>query len=564
MTNERPWLRFYGKVPANLDYPEITLYQAIASTAARAPGAIAWDFLDNTSTYCDLLSEIDRFADVLAALGLQKGERFLISIPTSPQGIIAFYAANKLGAVSTMIHPLSTAPEIERFLDASDARMALTLDALYPTFAAASAKRPIDHLILARIPDYLPPPKRLGFWLTKGRKIRKVPSDPRVHWWTDLMHGGYEPVQRAPASTNDPAAILFSGGTTGTPKAILLSNRNFIAEGLQLAAWVGFQEADSVVAILPIFHGFGLGVCVNAVLMVGGKTILVPLFNAKNVAKLVRKKRPTMLAGPPTFYDALSRDRSFPRSDLSSLRVLACGADTLPQPLRKRLDALLKDRGSSAAIVEGYGLTEAVTGIMASPIDQNRPGSIGIPFPDMLAKICKPGTTEGLSPNEEGEICISGPAVMLGYLNDPAATSETLEVDAAGRTWLHTGDLGTMDEDGFFYFRTRLKRMIKSSGFNVYPTDVEEVLYQHPLVVQACVVGIPDTVTGELVKAYIVLKDSSRENTDTARALIDHCRERLIKWSCPREIEFRHDLPKTIIGKVDYKALVREHSAGHG
>ena len=564
MLNERPWLRFYGNVPHSIDYPETTLYEAIASAAARVPDAIAWDFLDTTSSYRDFLAEIDRFANALAALGLQRGERFLISMPTSPQGIIAFYAANKLGAVSAMIHPLSTGLEIEQFLKASNARMALTLDAFYPTFAAVMAKRPIDRLILARIADYLPPQKRLGFWLAKGRKIERVPSNPRVHWWASLMRGGYKTVPLASASTDDPAAILFSGGTTGTPKAIVLSNRNFITESLQIAAWADIKESDSIIAVLPIFHGFGLGGCVNAFLMAGAKSILVPLFKAKTMAKLVRKKRPTILAGPPNLFDALTKEPSFRRSDLSSLRITVCGADTLPQSLRERFDTLLKERGSRAAIVEGYGLTESVTGIMASPISENRPGSIGIPLPDMLAKICKPETAEEVGPHEEGEICISGPAVMLGYLNDAAATAETLKVHADGRTWLHTGDLGTMDEDGFFYFRMRLKRMIKSSGFNVYPTQVEEVLYQHPLVAQACVVGIPDPVTGKRVKAYIVLKDSSRENTDTAKALIGHCRERLIKWSCPREIEFRRDLPKTLIGKIDYQALVREHVASHG
>ncbi len=563
MTNERPWLRFYGNVPHSIDYPQITLYEAIASTAARIPEAIAWDFLDTTSSYRDFLVDIDRFADAMAALGLQQGERFLISMPTSPQGVIAFYAANKLGAVPTMVHPLSTGPEIEQFLNASGARMALTLDVSYDTFATVP-KRLIDHLILARIPDYLPTYRKFGYWFTRGRKIGKVPSDSRVHWWAGLMRGGYKSAPRVLASADDTAAILFSGGTTGTPKAIVLSNRNFIAESMQIAAWSGIKCGDSIISVLPIFHGFGLCACVNAFLMTGAKSILVPAFKTRTVANLVRKKRPSILAGPPNLFDALSREQRFRRSDLSCLRLTVCGADTLPHPLRERFEALLKDRGSRAVMVEGYGLTESVTGIMASPINENRPGSIGIPFPDMLAKICRPGTTAEVSPCEEGEICISGPAVMLGYLNDPGATAETLKVHADGRTWLHTGDLGTMDEDGFFYFRMRLKRMIKCSGFNVYPTQVEEVLYQHPLVAQACVVGIPDPVTGELVKAYIVLKDGARENAETATVLIEHCQQRLIKWSCPRDLEFRRELPKTLIGKVDYKALVREHIASHG
>src|ERR1035437_8763018 len=361
MTSDRPWLRFYGKVPCSIAYPEITLYEAIASTAGGVPDAIAWEFFDTTSSYRDFLAEIDRFANALAALGLGRGERFLISMPTSPQGIIAFYAANKLGAVPAMIHPFSTGPEIEQFLNASGARMVLTMDAFYPSFAAVAPSLPIEHLILARIPDYLSAQKRFGFWLTKGRTIRKVPSDPRVHWWANLMRDRYEAVQRALASADDPAAILFSGGTTGTPKAIVLSNRNFITESLQLAAWADIKEGDSIIAILPIFHGFGLGGCVNTFLMAGAKSILVPVFNAKNVAKLIRKKCPSVLAGPPTFFDALTKERSFRKSDLSCLRLTACGADTLPHPLRERFDTLLRNRGSNAAIIEGYGLTESVT-----------------------------------------------------------------------------------------------------------------------------------------------------------------------------------------------------------
>ncbi len=563
-TNDRPWLRFYGDIPPTLDYPDITLYEAVAASARRVPDAIAWDFFDTRSSYRNFVAQADQFADVLAALGVRRSERFVIAMPTSPQGIIAFYAANKLGAIPAMIHPLSPVPEIEHFVNLTGARIALTLDSFYPSFAAVAPRLPIEHLILARIPDYLSAVRRLGFWVAKGRTISKVPSDPRVHWWANLMRGRYESAPCAPASTDDPAAVLFSGGTTGTPKGIVLSNRNFIAESLQIASWANVGEQDSIIAILPIFHGFGLGACVNSFLMAGANTILVPLFKADQVTKIIRKKRPTVLAGPPALFEALTSDPSFRKSDLSCLRVTVCGADTLPQPLRERFETLLRERGSNAALIEGYGLTESVSGIMASPLNNNRPGSIGIPFPDMLAKICKPGTTEEVPPDEEGEICISGPAVMLRYLDDPAATAETLKVHADGRTWLHTGDLGRMHEDGFFYFHMRQKRMIKCSGYNVYPTQVEAVLYEHPCVAQACVVGIPDRAKGERVKAYVVLKDDSGADASTAHELLaEHCRKKLIKWSCPAEFEFRRDLPRTRIGKIDYQALIREHMATH-
>jgi len=302
-------------------------------------------------------------------------------------------------------------------------------------------------------------------------------------------------------------------------------------------------------------------VCVNAVLMVGGKSILVPLFSADTVAKLLRKKRPNLLVGVPTLYEALARDPSLAKADLSCLRACFCGADTLPRPVKEGFEKRVTERGGSVKLLEGYGLTEAVTAIMATPLEEYREGSIGVPFPDMRAKICRAGSIDEAPAGEEGEICVSGPAVMLGYLDDAEATAQALRLHADGRTWLHTGDLGKMDADGFFYFTVRAKRMIKSSGFNVYPAQVEAVLYQHPLVAEACVAGVPDPSQVERVKAFVVLKDASRATGETEQALIAHCRESLIKWSCPREIEFRGELPKTRIGKLDYRALVAEHVA---
>lgn len=559
--NDRPWLRFYGSVPLRLDYPRLTLYEAVAATAQRLPDAIAWDFFGTTASYRELLASIDRAAAALAALGLKAGDRLLVSMPTAPAGVIAFYAANKLGVVPALIHPLSTAPEIEHYLNASGARVALTLDAFYGTLAQARPKQPLDAIVLSRIGDDLSPLKRLGFWLTKGRKIPAVPADPRVRWWKDLVAAPHAPAPRAHGATDDPAAILFSGGTTGVPKGIVLSNRNFIAEGMQAAAWGGMGQGDSILAVLPIFHGFGLGVCINAAFMAGGKSILVPQFSPEVVARLLKTARPNILVGVPTLFDALSKDPSLARSDLSCLRACFCGADTLPRPVKERFEALVAAHGGNVKLLEGYGLTEAVTAIMAMPLAEYREGSIGVPFPDMDAKICRLGTTDELPPGEEGEICVAGPAVMLGYLDDPQATAETLKVHADGRKWLHTGDLGRRDADGFFYFTVRAKRMIKSSGFNVYPAQVEAVLYQHPLVEEACVIGVPDESQVERVKAVVVLKDPAQESDATAQQLIDFCRQRLIKWSCPREIEFRRELPKTRVGKIDFKVLVAEHAA---
>jgi long-chain acyl-CoA synthetase len=555
---DRPWLRFYGDVPESLEYPDITLYEALMASTRKAPDAVAFHFLGSTSTYRELSEAVDRCADALAALGLRSGDRITISMPTSPQGVIPFYAAGKLGAVASLIHPLSAPAEIEGFLNRSGSRIALTLDAFYKSFAAIEGPTPLETLILARISDYLSFPRRIGFWLTRGRKIPRVPPDPRVRWWSELMAEEHPPAPPAATRADDPAAILYSGGTTGTPKGIVLSHRNFVSDGMQVTAWVGLGPHDTIVAALPIFHGFGLAALVNAGFLSGAEVILVPVFSPENIAELLRKKQPTLIAGVPTLYESLARNPALRRADLSSLRAAFCGADTLPGPVRKRFEALVAERGGRVRLLEGYGLTEAVTAIIAMPLEESRAGSIGVPVPDMRAAICRPGETGELPPGEEGEICISGPPVMLGYLDDPEATAAALKAHPDGRTWLHTGDIGRMDEDGFFYFTSRLKRMIKSSGFNVFPAQVESVLYDHPEVDEACVIGVPDEAQGERVKAFVVTKEPGREGDALAAELIAHCRDRLIKWSCPRDVEFRRELPKTRVGKIDFTALARE------
>ena len=561
MYEQKPWLKFYGQVPHTLEYPRVSMYEAVRLSAAEHLDEPAYDFLGHTSTYRKFMEDIDHCADALAAIGVKKDDRVTISMPTSPQGIICFYAVNKLGAVSSMIHPLSPAKEIEFYLNVAKSKFALTLDAFYSKFKEVKDKTPLEKLILARIPDYLPPLKRIGFNLTMGRKIPKVPKDPMVIWWRDLMRGQYPPAPTVQVDTDDLAVILYSGGTTGVPKGIMLSNMNFISEGKMVSEWGKMGDADSILAILPIFHGFGLGVCVNACFMGGGKTILVPTFTPETVAELVYKHKPSFVVGVPTLYDALSRNPKFCKADLSCLRGTFSGADTLPRTVKERFEEVVKKRGGTVQLLEGYGLTEAVTAIMSMPLNQYREGSIGVPFPDMLAKIVRLGTTEETPCGEEGEICVSGPAVMMGYLDQPQETADTLRKHPDGRIWLHTGDIGTMDEDGFFYFKLRQKRMIKSSGMNVYPAQVEDILYHHPDVQEACVIGVPDEAQVQRVKGFVVLKDAKKASPEMEKQLINFCQEHLIKWSCPREIEFRDSLPKTLVGKVAFNVLEQEEIA---
>ncbi len=559
MQTHRPWLDHYAKRPHSIDYPRVTMYESVMSSVHRIPDKIAWDFMGTQCTYSQFSSLIDKCADALAGLGLKKGDAVTISMPTSPQGIICFYAVNKIGAVASMIHPLSTESEIEFYLNLSNSTMALTLDAFYSKFNAVMDRTPCKRLILAKIGDFLSPVKKFGFWLTKGRKIPKVPEDSRVFFWQDIMSAPWPSQEKVDMEPDDTAVILYSGGTTGKPKGIMLSNMNFISEGMMVATWGDLDESDTILAILPIFHGFGLGVCINAAFMGGAKSILVPQFTPEIVAKLIRTKKPSFIIGVPTLYAALCKNSDFQKADLACLKAAFCGADTLPQTVKEEFEAIVRKQGGNVKLLEGYGLTEAVTAIMAMPMTTYRENSIGVPFPDMDAKIVKPDTTEPQELGEDGEICLCGPAVMKGYLNQKEETDKTLKIHDDGKLWLHTGDIAHQDNEGFFYFKLRQKRMIKSSGMNVYPAQVEDLLYQHPKVEEACVIGVPDPDQVERVKAFVVkAKGVQDDDENLEKELIKFCQKTLIKWSCPRTIEFRTELPTTLVGKVAFKVLEEE------
>jgi long-chain acyl-CoA synthetase len=547
-----PWLRFYGNVPATLDYPSATVYEELTASVRRLPTSVALDFLDATMTYAELGAAVDRFADALTMLGLDRGDRITIATPTAPQGVIAFYAAARVGAVASMIHPLSTETEIEHYLRLSGSRVALTLDVLYDRFA----RQDLDTLVVTSIADCLPTPKRLAYRATRGRRAPRVPHRAGVHRWPDLVARADRQAAAREVNPDALAAILYSGGTTGQPKGVMLSHRNLTAESAQVARWVGLGERDTVLAVLPIFHGFGLGVLVHTGLTSGARVVLVPQVSPDLVARLLHAKRVTVTAGVPTLFEALARSPVLERADLSSLRAAFCGADALTAEVKDRFEQRVRARGGDLRLLQGYGLTEAVSATVAMPLSEDRPGAVGVPLPDMQVKIYRPGTEEALAPGEDGEICVAGPTVMLGYLDDPAATAATLERHEDGRVWLRTGDVGRMDEDGFLVFVSRLKRIIKSSGFTVYPAQIERVLLAHPAVEAACVVGIPQPARGEYIKAFVVLQNPSAGGAGLGDELIAHCREHLVKWSCPRELEFRSELPLTPLGKVDYRALV--------
>ena len=562
-----PWFKFYGDMPHTLNYPAKTIYELVRATALKYPNDVAYEFMGKNVTYSQFMARIDRVAKALLALGVGKGDRFTICMPNCPQALDTFYALNRIGAVSNMIHPLSAPSEIAFYLNFSHSKAVLTLDQFYGKLdqIRGDLKQPTK-LVIAQIKDELPAPLNLLYPMTKAaRKVPKLPAAGDFIRWNDFLRGGktIDELPDHPIGYTEGASILYSGGTTGTTKGILLSSANFNATALQTIAASGLHDihGKKMLSVMPIFHGFGLGIGIHTALVGGATCILVPQFNVKTYAKLLIKKKPNLVPGVPTLFEALLRTDLLEDADLSFLDGMFSGGDSLSVELKHKVDDFLKAHRAKIQIREGYGTTECVTASCLTPKDYARSGSIGVPFPDTYYKIVKPGTTEETDPNIEGEICISGPSVMMCYVDNPEETAQTLRRHADGRIWLHTGDLGAMDTDGFVYFRQRIKRMIITSGYNVYPSQLENIIDGHEKVLLSCVVGVKDKYKMQKVKAFVVLRPGFEPTEEVRQELFDHCRKHIAKYAMPYEIEFRTELPKTLVGKVAYRVLEEEANA---
>ena len=566
---QAPWYNFYGTTPKHLDYPRQTLYQIIHQTAKAHPNLVAYEFQNKQTTYAQFMQRIERTAKALVALGIAQGDRVTICMPNCPQALDMFYAINRIGAVSNMIHPLSAPAEIAFYLNFSHSKAILTLDQFYPKLEEIRDQLQVPvKVLVAFIKDELPAPLNLLYPMTKSaRKVPKLPKGGDYLCWRDFLRAG-EKVHTLPPETvirsKDGASILYSGGTTGTTKGILLSSDNFNATALQTIAASGCESflGKKMLSVMPVFHGFGLGIGIHTALVSGGRCILVPQFSVKTYAQLLLKKKPNFIPGVPTLFEALLRTDLLENADLSFLDGMFSGGDSLSIELKRKVDTFLKAHNAKIQIREGYGTTECVTASCLTPKDFARSGSIGVPFPDTFYKIVTPGTEEEVEPNIEGEICISGPSVMMCYVDNPEETAQTLRRHTDGRIWLHTGDLGTMDADGFLYFRQRIKRMIITSGYNVYPSQLENIIDGHEKVLYSCVVGVKDPYKMQKVKAYVVLRPGVEPSDEIREELMAHCRKHIAKYAMPYEIEFRNELPKTLVGKVAYRVLEEEANAG--
>ena len=564
ITAKTPWKDHLGSVPMHLEYFEGSMFEAVERIARKYPDQVAFDFMGKSTTYKKMVQEIETCAKALRTIGIRAGDKVTIALPNCPQAVYLFYAVNLVGGIANMIHPLSAEKEIEFYLNESESVTAITLDQFYHKFERVRQNTKLVNLVIASIKDALSKPIRAGYMLTEGRKIEKIPADAPVIRWNDFMrlskHCFYD--YKVKRKGSDPAVILYSGGTTGTTKGIVLTNRNFNALGQQvIAANRMFRPGDKMLAAMPLFHGFGLGVCVHTMLSQGGRCILVPRFTPDSYAKLIVKNRCNFIAGVPTLYEALLRLPSMKDADLSCLKGVFSGGDSLSIELKKKFDRFLAEHKANIQVREGYGTTETVTACCLTPTHMAKEGSIGLPFPDTYIKIVEPGTDRELPYGEEGEILLAGPTVMLEYMNHSAETAQTLQTHSDGLTWVYTGDLGTMDAQGFVYFRGRAKRMIISSGYNIYPGQLENILDAHEWVQMSCVIGVPDDLKMQKVKAFVKLVPNVKPDDTTRQVLLDYCRKHIAKYAMPYDIQFKEDMPKTLVGKVAYRKLEEEELA---
>ena len=558
ITAKTPWKDSLGDVPMHLSYFDGTMFEALEKIANTYPKNVAFDFMGKPTTYTKLIAQIEICAKALIAIGIQEGDRVTIAMPNCPQAVCMFYAVNLAGGIANMIHPLSAEKEIEFYLNESDSVAAITLDQFYGKFAAVRDNTKLKNLIITSVADALSLPKRIGYKLTQGRSIEKIPEDAPIIEWKDFLQKGtsYFGSPKVKRESGDPAVILYSGGTTGTTKGIVLTNLNFNALSQQVvSANQMFRPGDKMLAAMPIFHGFGLGVCIHTMLTQGGRCILVPRFTPKTYAKDLVKNRCNFIAGVPTLYEALLRLPDMKGADLSCLKGVFSGGDSLSVELKKKFDKFLSDHKATIQVREGYGTTETVTACCLTPSHIHKEGSIGLPFPDTYIKIVSPGTDQELPYGEEGEILLAGPTVMKEYMNHPQETAQTLRTHADGLTWVYTGDLGVMDAEGFVFFKGRAKRMIITSGYNVYPAQVENILDAHEKVQMSCVIGIPDSLKMQKVKAFVKLVPGVEPNDATKQEIMEHCKKHVAKYAMPYDIEFREDMPKTLVGKVAYRVL---------
>lgn len=564
---EKPWLSFYTNgEEEKLEYPNGSLYDALAVQCLHTPLKVAIEYYNTKITFQELLQNIHLCVKAFLGIGVKKGDIVTLCLPNIPEALYAFYAVNALGAVANMVHPLSGENEIARFISEGESKILLTIPAVCEKVANILPQVELEKVIAISPKQSMDLTLKWAYNLKRADKnFKKISKQIGLTYDQFISKGKQVPLFMPKNENEDMAAILYSGGTSGNPKGICLSNLNFNALAKQsLAAFGTLGSDERALSIMPIFHGFGLGIGIHTILLLGATVIIRPTFSVNTFHKLLLQYRPTVLVGVPTLYEALLRSGKMQQVDLSQLSAVVSGGDSLSVSLKRKVDAFLAEHGANVTVREGYGLTECVTGSCVTPLNYYKEGSIGIPYPGMLYKIVEPNTHKTLPYGQEGEILISGATLMQGYWKDEAATQKALQIHADGKVWLHTGDLGSMDAEGFIYFKQRIQRMIVTSGYNVYPQYIEAVIEQHDDVLLSAVVGAPHSYKKQVAKAYVVLKNGVEPTEELLEEIKELCNKNLALYSIPAEIIFKEELPKTLVGKVAYQELTKEASGKNG
>ena len=549
------------------EYPEYSMYEHLRKGAEKYPNLTAVEFQGKKYTYKKLIENIEKVAKSLVAVGVKKGDAVSIVTPSTPQALFMIYAVNRIGAVANMIHPLLSTAEIQKFIEDTNSVAILTLDMIYPKFAKIkwnTSKEP--KMILARIVDALPLYAK-PVYASQNKLNLNFNPEHDVIYWNDLIKLGKAQNPKMTVDdgkADDNAVILYSGGTSGTPKGVMITNMNINSLAMHTYDIGGIEEVvgKKSLAVMPLFHGFGLVICVHAMLCLGFHVFLLPKYDFQECSKLIFKKKINCIYGVPGLYEALIRYPKIDTDDLSFMELLVCGGDKLPEKLQHRVNKLLKKGGAKVVLREAYGQTECVAGCSINPNWDIRIGSAGISYPDVYFKIVKPDTQEELPNGEDGELCVSGPIVMKGYYKNEEATAKSLQRHADGRIWLHTGDMFSMDNDGYIYFRQRNSRILISGGYNIYATQVEDAVCTCPAVAQCCVVGINDRIYGQKIGAFVVLNNKDADKELVKSKIMECCKNNLAEYSLPHEIIFRDEIPATNMGKVDYLSLEKEINGG--
>lgn len=551
---EKPWLKYYGDVPESLNYFNGSMYDYLKDTASKNEKRSAYSFYGNEVTFKSFMKKIDKVASALKEFNIVENECVTICMPNTPESFALIYAINKIGAICNIIHPLSSTSDIERALKETNSSIIFCSDVAMPKARHIKVK----HFIM------VPTSESLGKFLKTLYNIKSslnMKLEEGMLTWNEFLNYGVSEDTYVKRDPNSPAAIIYSGGTTGKPKGIIISNANFNAMALQTANLCEYiRPGYSVLSALPIFHVFGLALCTHTCLVAGMKCIIVPQLNTKKINKELRKYKPSVYPAVPSLLKMSMNDSDPGSNAFKDIKVVVVGGDYLSPQVKNEYEEYLKTHGSSAVVKVGYGLSEACgfcccTAQVDEKHVNNHKGTLGIPNPDMIVKIFEPDSDVEKSVGDVGEICITGPTLMMGYINEDEETKKTLVIHNDGRTWLHTGDLGYMDKDGFIFYTSRLKRMIITNGYNVYPIELEDIINKCKYVDTCTVVGIPHKIKSQTPKAVIVLKSNVQDTLEVREEIRRYCYKNIAKYAVPTEYEFRTSLPKTAVGKVAYRDL---------